>query len=102
MIIPEINNLPFTNAVVSIKRRTITSGIKKGDVVIQENIPAFIEETGSTGAQEQLYLIMLSTNNVTSDINNDTDTIYDGTNNYKIENTAKKENQFDLKAIKVL
>lgn len=94
--------IPFINSTISIKRRTVSSGNKKGDSTIQSGIAAFISDTGTTADHQQTYHIMLNADDVTSKINADTDTIYDGTDNYKIENSAKKIFHYSLRAIKIL
>jgi len=94
--------LNHTNATVSIKRITTTSGNKKADKTIQSGLAAFISDTGGTADHEQTYLIMLNADDVTSDINSDKDTIYDGTDNYKIFNAAKKTYHYSLRCLKVL
>jgi len=94
--------IPQTNATISIKRRTVTTGNKKQDSTIQSGISAFISDTGTTADHEQTYLIMLSADDVTSTINPDTDTINDGTDNYKIANSSKKSFHYQIRAIKSL
>ena len=94
--------LNYTNSTISIKRRTVTSGNKKQDSTIQSGLSAFVSDTGTTADHEQTYHIMLNADDVTSTINPDTDTIYDGTNNYKIANAIKKTYHYSLRAIKVL
>ena len=92
--------LIHTNSIVSIKRRSVVSGNKKADATIQSGIPAFISDTGTTADHEQTYLIMLSADDVTSSINPDTDTISDGTSDYKIANSAKKTYTYSIRCIK--
>lgn len=92
--------LLYTNSTVTLKRRAVSSGNKKGDSTIQSGIPAFISDTGTTADHEQTYLIMLTADDVTSPINSDTDTIYDGTSTYKVANCAKKEHHYELRVIK--
>lgn len=94
--------LPKTNATVSIKRRAVLSGNKKQDSTIQSGIVAFISDTGTTADHEQTYLIMLNSADVTATINADTDTINDGTSDYKIANAAKKTYHYQIRAIKTL
>lgn len=94
--------LNYTNKTISIKRRTTSSGNKKADTNVQTGISAFMSDTGTTSDHEQTYLIMLNAEDITSDINADTDTVYDGTSTYKIENSAKKEYHYEIRAIKIL
>jgi hypothetical protein len=94
--------LKYTNSTVSIKRRTTTTGNKKQDATIQTSIPAFVDDTGTTADHEQTYLIMLNVGDVTATLNSDTDTIYDGTDTYKIANCSKRRFQYDIRAIKIL
>jgi hypothetical protein len=91
--------LQHTNSTISIKRRTITSGNKKADAVVQSGIAAFISDTGTTADHEQTYLIMLNVEDVTS-INPDTDTINDGTSDYKIANSSKKTYTYSIRCVK--
>lgn len=94
--------LPKTNATFSVKRRTISSGNKKGDSTIQTGIIGMLQDTGTTADHEQTYLIMLNKDDVTATLNSDTDTISDGTSNYKCMNIAKKTYHYSIRAIKSL
>lgn len=94
--------LVYTNATVQIKRRTGTTGNMKNDIIVQEGIPAFISDTGTTADHEQTYTIMLNVDDVTGTINPDTDTLNDGTDDYKVANVAQKEFHYTLRAIKTL
>jgi len=57
-------------------------------------------DAGTTSAQEQTYHIMINADDVTLPINPETDTINDGTNDYKIFNCAKKTYHYSLRCIK--
>lgn len=94
--------LNYTNKTVYIKRRATVSGNKKADSTVQSGLSAFVSDSGTTSDHEQTYLIMLNSEDVTSDINPDTDTINDGTNTYKIANSAKKEYHYELRCIKTI
>lgn len=94
--------LPHKNSTVSIKRRTVSEGNKKSDVTLEEGISAFVSDTGTTADHEQTYLIMFETASVSTTINPDTDTISDGTNNYKIANASKKTYHYEIRAIKTI
>lgn len=94
--------IPYTNSTVSIKRRTTTSGNKKQDSTVESGIPALVQDTGTTADHEQTYFILMCGDDVTSTINSDTDTIYDGTSNYKIANCAVKPLTIQIRAIKIL
>lgn len=95
--------LPYVNALVTHKRRTTSSGNKKADTVLQILIPAFIEDQGTTADHQQTYLILLDTEDPTSTINADKDTLVDGSNNvYKLMNVAKKRAHYSIRAIKAI
>jgi hypothetical protein len=94
--------LPYTNAVVSLKRRAATSGNKKANEEIQTGIPVLLSDTGTTADHEQTYVIMISTDDLAFQINPDTDSISDGTSDYKIENVARKSYHVSIRAIKAL
>lgn len=94
--------LYHTNSTISIKRRATTSGNKKQDSTIESGVDAFISDTGTTDGNEQTYLIMLNSDDITSTINPETDTVNDGISDYKIFNSAKKTHHYSLRCIKVL
>lgn len=94
--------LPKTNATFSVKRRSASLGNKKQDTTLQVGIIGMLQDTGTTADHEQTYLIMLNTDDVTATLNADTDTLNDGTNNYKAVNIAKKTYHYSIRAIKSL
>lgn len=95
--------LQKVNALVTHKRRTVSSGNKKEDVVLQLLIPAFISDGGTTADHEQTYTIMLDADDVTAVINPDTDTLVDASSNvYKVMNSQKKTFHYSLRCIKTL
>ena len=94
--------LPLTNATFSVKRRTTTTGNKKADSTIQTGIAGMRQDTGTTSDHEQTYLIMFNADDVTATLNADTDTLNDGTNNYKCANIAKKTYHYSIRAIKTI
>ncbi len=95
--------LPKVNAIVTLKRRTATSGNKKEDATIQTLIPAFISDSGTTSDHEQTYVIMIDSDDVTSTINPDTDTLVDAESvKYKVMNSVKKTYHYSLRCIKTL
>lgn len=95
--------LPMVNAIVTLKRRTVTSGNKKQDATVQSLIPAFISDSGTTADHEQTYVIMIDVEDVTSTINADTDTLVDAnSNSYKVMNAIKKTYHYSLRCIKTL
>lgn len=94
--------LPYTNSTISIQRRIVTEGNKKQDSEIESDISALIQDSGTTADHEQTYLILFNGDDVTSTINPDTDTINDGTSDYKIANHARKRYTHQIRAIKVI
>lgn len=95
--------LPHVNSIVTHKRRTVSSGNKKQDAIKQTLIPAFIDDLGTTADHEQSYLIMIDTDDVTSDINADKDTLVDQDSVvYKLMNVAKKQAHYSIRATKAL
>jgi hypothetical protein len=94
--------IPYTNATFSIQRRTTTTGNKKADSPIETGIAGLLQDTGTTADHEQTYLIMMNADDVTSTLNADTDTINDGTTDYKIANVAEKRFTIQIRAIKPL
>ena len=95
--------LQKVNAIVTHKRRTITSGNKKQEATLQTLIPAFISDMGTTADNEQTYVIMMDTDDVTATVNPVTDTLTDAdSNTYKIMNSQKKTHHYSLRCIKVL
>lgn len=94
--------LPKVNAIITHKRRTVTSGNKKEDVVLQQLIPAFISDTGTTSDHEQTYMIMISRSSLTNDIDVDKDSISDGNVSYRVMNSVKKTYHYSIMAIKAI
>jgi hypothetical protein len=93
--------LPKVNAIITHKRRTVTSGNKKEDTTLQTLIPAFISDTGTTSDHEQTYVIMIDVDDVTATINPDTDTLVDASSvKYKVMNSVKKTYHYSLRCIK--
>lgn len=94
--------LPRVNALVSHYRRTVTTGNKKEDSLLQVNIPAYISDDGTTADHEQTYTILFDTEDVSSEIDTDKDTIVHGSDVFKVMNTRKKTYHYTLRCIKML
>lgn len=95
--------LQHVNAFVTHKRRAVTSGNKKQESTLQTLIPAFISDLGTTADNEQTYVIMMDTDDVTATVNPVTDTLTDADANvYKVMNSQKKTYHYSLRCIKVL